>query len=77
VKPKFLLFSQARWSNIAYFLKWSEIITTAKLRTVMRNLVQMWKRYLIRSGPNVIQLENGTKDIWDTRSFCWMTPCWM
>ena len=69
------LFSQARWSKVAYFLTWSEIITAANVWTVMSNvgLVQMSKRYLIRSGPNAIQLpklDNGTTHISDAGSFC-------
>jgi len=31
VNHNFLLFSQARWSKIAYFVLWSEIMTTAKV----------------------------------------------
>jgi len=42
------------------------MITTAKEWTVMSNVVQMLKRHLIRSRPNVVQLptlENGTTHI--------------
>jgi len=52
---------------------WSEIVSTANVWTVMSSAVQMWKRCLIRSGPNVLllsKLENGTTHIWDTGSFC-------
>jgi len=41
VKPNFVPFSQARWSKIAYFLYVSEIIATAKVWTVMSNVVQI------------------------------------
>jgi len=33
-------------TNILYLLMWSEIITTAKVGTVVSNAVQRWKRHL-------------------------------
>ena len=60
-------------TSIFSYVMWSEIITTAKVRTVISNVVQMQKRHLIWTRPNVIQLpklENVTTHIWDMGPFC-------